>query len=97
MEIRIQSVKFDADVKLTEYINKKVAKLDRFFDGIIAAEVSLSLTSDHENKKVAIRLEIPGYDVMAERHANKFEAAVVTCVDVLKTQHKKTKEKMRGQ
>ena len=67
MEIRIQSVKFDADVKLTDYINKKVAKLDRFFDGIIAAEVSLSLTPDHENKKVAIRLEIPGYDVMAER------------------------------
>jgi ribosomal subunit interface protein len=97
MEIRIQSVKFDADVKLTDYINKKVAKLDRFFDGIIAAEVSLSLTSDHENKKVSIRLEIPGNDVIAERHAKTFETAAVACVDVLKTQLKKTKEKMRGQ
>jgi putative sigma-54 modulation protein len=97
MDIRIQSVKFDADVKLTEYINKKVEKLDRFFDGIIAAEVSLSLTSDHENKKVSIRLEIPGYDVRAERQSHAFEAAVVACVDVLKLQLNKAKEKMRGQ
>jgi putative sigma-54 modulation protein len=97
MEIRIQSVKFDADAKLTDFVNKKVRKLEHFFDGIIAADVVLSLTPDHENKKVSIRLEVPGYDLMADRQASSFETAVVDCVDVLKIQIKKMKEKMRGQ
>jgi ribosomal subunit interface protein len=97
MEVRVQSVKFDADSKLVAYVTKKVSKLDRFFDNIIAAEVTMSLTSDYDNKKVAIRLEIPGYDLHAERQSATFEKAVLQCVDVLKIQLKKTKEKMRGE
>jgi len=98
MEIRIQSVKFDADVKLTNYVIRKVEKLSRFLEGrIIAADVTLSLTPDHANKKVSIQLEVPGHDLRVERHANTFEAAVVDCVDVLKTQIAKVKAKMNGQ
>ncbi|MDR3133487.1 MAG: ribosome-associated translation inhibitor RaiA [Prevotellaceae bacterium] len=97
MEVRVQSVKFDADHKLIEFTVKKVAKLDRFFDGIIAAEVTMNLTPDHENKKVAVRLEIPGYDLRSEKQCRTFEEAVRQCVDVLKIQLKKTKEKMRGE
>ena len=96
MEIRIQSVKFDADQKLIDFVNKKVIKLDRFFDGIILAEVTLSLTPDHENKNAKIRLEIPGNDLIIDRHCKTFEKAVRECVDILKLQLKKTKEKMRG-
>jgi putative sigma-54 modulation protein len=95
MEIRIQSVKFDADVKLTNYVERKVAKLSHFLEGrIIAADVTLSLTPDHANKKVSILLEVPGHDLRAERHADTFESAVVECVDVLKTQISKLKGKM---
>jgi putative sigma-54 modulation protein len=97
MDVRVQSVKFDADSKLVAFAIKKVSKLNRFFDGIIAAEVTMSLTPDHDNKKVAIRLEIPGYDVRSERQCRTFEEAVRQCVDVLKIQLKKTKEKMRGE
>jgi putative sigma-54 modulation protein len=97
MEVRVQSVKFDADVKLVDFAIKKVSKLDRFFDGIIAADVTMSLIQDHENKKVVVRLEVPGYDLMAEKHAKTFEDAIIHCVDVLKIQIKKTKEKMRGE
>jgi ribosomal subunit interface protein len=96
MEIRVQSVKFDADKKLVDFITKKVNKLDRFFDGIIAAEVSLTLTPDYDNKKVSIRLEVPGNDLIVERNGKKFEAAINQCVDALKIQIKKMKEKMRG-
>ena len=32
MDIRVQSVKFDADVKLLEFIDKKVGKLDKFYE-----------------------------------------------------------------
>ena len=37
MDIRVQSVKFDADVKLLEFIDKKVGKLDKFYEDIINA------------------------------------------------------------
>ncbi|MDR3350197.1 MAG: ribosome-associated translation inhibitor RaiA [Prevotellaceae bacterium] len=97
MEVRVQSVKFDAAQKLIDFTIKKVAKLGRFFDGIIAAEVTMSLTPDHDNKKVAVRLEIPGYDLRTEKQCRTFEEAVRQCVDVLKIQLKKTKEKMRGE
>ena len=95
MEIRIQSVKFDADQKLVDFVNKKVIKLKRFFDNIILAEVVLSFTPDHDNKKVHIRLNIPGNELVIDRNAKTFEKAVRECVNILKQQLKKTKEKMR--
>lgn len=96
MNVRIESVKFDADVKLLNFINKKVSKLDKFFDAIVGATVTLSLVPGYENKKVSIRLEMPGNDLRAERNCATFEEAVVDCVDILKANVKKTKEKMRG-
>ncbi|HBG52639.1 MAG TPA: 30S ribosomal protein S30, partial [Rikenellaceae bacterium] len=51
MDIRVESVKFDADRKLLDFIEEKVGKLDRFFDGIIGIEVTLSLVPGHDNKK----------------------------------------------
>lgn len=93
MEIRIQSVKFDADVKLLEYVEKKIGKLSKYFDGIVRAEVFLSLLPDVENKHVKVRLEIPGNDIVVDRQSRKFEDAVTECVDVLQAQLIKVKEK----
>ena len=95
MDIRITSVKFDADKKLIDFINKKVAKLDKFFDGLMAVHVTLSLVPDHQNKKTSMRAEIPGNDVVVERHSETFEESVSLCVDIIKEQLVKAKEKMR--
>jgi putative sigma-54 modulation protein len=38
MKIRVQSIHFNADQKLLEFIQKKVDKLDQFFDQIISEE-----------------------------------------------------------
>jgi len=95
MDIRITSVRFDADKKLIDFITNKVAKLDRFFDAIIAVDVALSLLPDHQNKKASMRAEIPGNDIVVERNCETFEEAVSLCVDILKEQLIKAKEKMR--
>ena len=95
MDIRITSVKFDADKKLIDFINNKVTKLGKFFDAIIAVDVTLSLLPDHHNKKASMRAEIPGNDIVVERNCETFEESVSLCVDVLKEQLVKTKEKMR--
>jgi ribosomal subunit interface protein len=97
MNVNVQSIKFDADRRLIEFIEKKAAKLDKFFDGIIGADVFLRLDSQAtNNKKVEIRLNIPGNDLFAERSSKTFEESVDLCIDALKTQLQKAKEKMRG-
>ena len=41
MNIRIQAIHFDATDQLEAFIQKKVSKLEQYFDGIISAEVNL--------------------------------------------------------
>lgn len=98
MNVKIQSIKFDADKKLTDFIEKKVGKLERFFDNIIEVEVILKLhnSQDLENKVAEIRIKVPNNDLFAERKSKTFEDAVDSCVDALKVQVQKHKEKIRG-
>jgi putative sigma-54 modulation protein len=98
MNVKIQSIKFDADQKLIEYINGKLSKVQRFYDGIIGAEVFLKVekVQEIENKSVEVKLLIPGNDLFVQRQARKFEEGVDECIDVLKRQVKKHKEKQRG-
>lgn len=98
MNVKIQSIKFDADKKLTDFIEKKVGKLERFFDNIIEVEVSLKLDNspDLENKAANIRIKVPNNELFAERKSKSFEEAVDLCIDALKVQVQKHKEKIRG-
>ena len=43
MEIKIQSIHFDATEKLQDFIEKKVAKLEKTFEDIKTAEVQLKV------------------------------------------------------
>jgi putative sigma-54 modulation protein len=98
MNIRIKSVKFDADSKLEDFIQKKVSKLGRYFDDIINAEVILKLenTAELENKVVEVKLDIPGSDLFARKQSKSFEESTDEVVDALKQQILKHKEKQRG-
>jgi len=98
MNVKIQSIKFDADKKLIDFINAKLGKLQKFYDAIIGAEVFLKIdnTQELENKIVEVKLLIPGNDLFVQRQAKKFEEGVDDCLEVLKRQVTKTKEKQRG-
>lgn len=96
METRVQSIKFDADQKLLDFIEKKISKLPKFFEGIVDTEVILSLLNDHENKNVKIRVKVPGNEIVVERNGKSFETAINECVDILKDQLTKRKEIMQG-
>ncbi|MBO8474495.1 MAG: HPF/RaiA family ribosome-associated protein, partial [Bacteroidetes bacterium] len=91
--IRVQSIKFNADQKLLDFVEKKVSKLPKFYDEITDVEVTMSLLADHENKNVKVHVRIPGNDLVIERNARKFEDAVVDCVDILKDKLVRAKEK----
>lgn len=98
MNVKIQSIKFDADKKLIDFINNKLGKLQRFYDAIIGAEVFLKLenTQEMENKIVEVKLLIPGNDLFVQRQAKKFEEGIDECIEVLKRQVTKHKHKQRG-
>ncbi len=97
MNVQIQSVKFDADRRLIEFVEAKMAKLDRFAERSTGAEVILKLDKDHEkgNKVATITLRLPGDELVAEDRAKTFEEAVDTTIDALKRQLEKTKERVR--
>ena len=92
-----RSVRFDADQKLIDHVNKKVSKLGLFFDGIIGAEVFLRLENvpEDENKIAEIKLLIPGDDLFVKKQSKTFEEAVNKAVDSLNRQVTKYKEKLR--
>ena len=95
MNIKIQSIRFDADKKLLAFIESKVAKLELFSDEILGAEVYLRLEKDSEkeNKVVEIKLAIPGNDIFARKNSKSFEEATDLTVEALKRQLGKTRKK----
>ena len=68
MEIRIQAIHFDATSQLQAFIQKKVSKLEQYFDGIIKAEVTLKVVKPEtsNNKQVGIKLLIRNGEVVDE-------------------------------
>lgn len=95
MNIQIQSVKFDADKKLLDFVQHKVGKLDRMIDNSTSAEVTLRLDKDDDagNKVVMLRLSVPGSELVAERRSKTFEESVDLCVDAIKRQIDRYKER----
>ena len=95
MKLLIHSVHFDADQKLLDFIQRKLDKLDTFYDRIVNGEVYLRLEKDTEhrqNKIVEVKLFIPGGSVFVKEQNGSFEAATDKAVDALKPQLKKIKE-----
>ncbi|HXA01876.1 MAG TPA: ribosome-associated translation inhibitor RaiA [Cytophagaceae bacterium] len=96
MKLQMQSIHFTADKKLLDFIQKKMDKLDTFFDKIIDGDVILRLENDEQkgNKHVHLKINIPGTSLMVKENNATFEEAVDEAVENLKNQLKKTKEKM---
>lgn len=93
MEILIQSVHFDASAQLQEFIQKKVAKLDKISDKIVNGEITLKVVKPEaaNNKEASIKVNIKNGELFASKVADTFEEAVVLCVDALEKQLLKTK------
>lgn len=96
MKLQVHSIHFDADRKLIEFLQKKVDKLETFYDRIIDGEVYLRLEKNgvKENKITEIKINIPGHRLFAREQANSFEAAADQAVEGIRRQLKRLKEKL---
>jgi putative sigma-54 modulation protein len=97
MNTNIQSIGFTASEALTTFVKEKTAKLGLHFQEIISYEVCLSTdkSENKENKVCAIRLVIPGNDLLASAQCKTFEEAVAQSCDSLNKQIEKQKTKLQ--
>jgi putative sigma-54 modulation protein len=93
MDIIIQSLGFKHSESIESFITEKLNTVKS--DKLVRANVILfkGADSDPENNYCEIRLEIPGNDLFVKKHSAYFETSVSECVDVLKLQVNKNKEK----
>ena len=94
MEIKVQSIHFDADQKLVKFIEDKLRKLNQYYDKIIGSDVFLKLEpADKENKVAERKLAIPGKDLFAKKQCKTFEEATDEAVEALRRQINKHKSR----
>jgi len=82
MRVQTQSVHFVADRKLLQFIDKKVNKLETFYDRIIDADVTLRLenTGKVKDKIAEIKLQVPGDTLIVRETSKTFEGSVDSAV-----------------
>jgi len=98
MKVNTQSVNFNADQKLIDFIQKRMDKLELFYDKVISTDVYLKVenTSDKENKIFEAKVQVPGDSLVVKKQCKSFEECVDLAVASLERQLKKRKEKLRA-
>ncbi|WP_228852243.1 ribosome hibernation-promoting factor, HPF/YfiA family [Aegicerativicinus sediminis] len=97
MKVNTQSVNFNADPKLITFIQKRMDKLDLFYDKVIQSNVYLKLdnTSSKENKIFEARVHVPGDSLVVKKQCKSFEEGADMAASSLERQLKKRKQKLR--
>jgi putative sigma-54 modulation protein len=80
---------------LLDFVQRKLDKLETFYDRIIDSEVFLRLENDDqkENKIVEVKMNIPGEQLFAKAKAKTFEAATDDVAEALRRQIKRFKDR----
>ena len=97
MEVMIQSIHFDATEKLQAFVNKKAEKLSKSYEDIQKVEVQLKVQKPAPalNKVTSLTVSVPGNTLFVEKTCYTFEEGVDLCVDAMRVQLTKYKEKLR--
>jgi len=98
MEIKIQAIHFDATEKLQAFVEKKVAKLEKSFEDVQKVDVQMKVVKPATamNKETSLTVSVPGNTLFVEKICDTFEEGIDQCVDSMKVQLVKFKEKQRG-
>lgn len=94
MNVKIQTVHFDADEKLIEYVTRKVDKLNTFHDNITKVVVYLKLDNVVHNIKdkiAELHVHVPKHDFFVKASSKSFEESFENALDSIITQIKRQK------
>ncbi|SDB47546.1 putative sigma-54 modulation protein [Flavobacteriaceae bacterium MAR_2010_188] len=97
MKVETQSVNFNADQKLINFIQKRMDKLDQYYDKVIQSNVYLKVenTSQKENKIFEAKVKVPGDSFIIKKQCKSFEEGADMAISSLERQLKKRKDKIR--
>lgn len=96
MDVKIQTVHFNADVKLLEYVSAKVEKLNTFHDRITKVDVFLKLDNivhTIKDKIVELRVHVPRHDFFVKASSKSFEESFENALLSMINQIKRQKDK----
>lgn len=96
MNVNIQTVRFDADARLIEYVNRKLEKLGTFHDRIIRVNVFLKLDNvvhTIKDKIAEIRIHVPRHEFFVKSTSKSFQESFDDAFDSIVNQIKRKKEK----
>ena len=96
MNLNIQTVHFDADIKLKNHIEQKIQKLNQFHDQIINVNIYLKLDNivhKIKDKIVEIKVAIPKHEFFVKQSCKSFEESFEMAMDSIVNQIKKQKDK----
>ncbi len=98
MKVNTQSVNFTADRKLIEFIQKRMDKLEQFYDRVISSDVFLKVenTSEKNNKIFEARVHVPGDKFVVKKACKTFEEGADSAVNSLERQLLRHKQKIRS-
>jgi putative sigma-54 modulation protein len=97
MNVNIQTVHFDADDKLVDYVTKKVEKLNTFHDQILKVDLFLKLDNvvhSIKDKVVEIKVHVPKHDFFVKASSKSFEESFDNALDSIISQIKRKKDKL---
>jgi putative sigma-54 modulation protein len=94
MKITIQAMGLTPHAPLEDYLQKKLTKLNTFYDKIHDCQVFLKVenTANKENKTAELKLSIPGDDIVVKKTCASFEESIDQCYDTAKKLLIKKKE-----
>jgi len=97
MKVNVETPGFDADVKLIQFIEKRLTKLEHFYDRITHVDVFLRVEKTKPaNKLIEVLVNVPGDEFMCKKMAKSFEEGVDLCAESLERVVKKHKQKIRA-
>ncbi len=99
MKVNTQSVNFNADGELIDFLQNRVNKLELYYDKVISSDVFLKVQkmSGKENKIVEIKVNVPRDKFIVKKQCKSFEEAIDSACNSLERKLIKRKEKLRLQ
>ena len=97
MNVNIQTVHFDADLRLIDYVTRKLEKLNTFHDTILKVDVFLKLDNvvhTIKDKVAEIKVHVPHHNFFVKASSKSFESSFDTALESIITQIKRKKEKI---
>lgn len=100
MQLAITGKDLQLTGAISQYTEKKIGTLDKYFDGIMRGSVTLGMETHHHQKGdifyAECKLEVPGTDIFAKTTSKDVYSAIDILLDSMKAEIKKHKQKLKG-